>query len=124
MQSEKRSKDELYERLFREAELNPQRDHLLQQLAGYPPEEVIPVMVNILQEDADKMTGATAIEVIEMIGYPKNKAALPTLIVFLSADINDPRYSAASDALQHLPLDVLVPDLMRVSSWTDRSLLR
>lgn len=83
---------------------------IMQQIINTP-DEAIAAMITALGVP-DKLRQATAIEVIRLIGYPKNEPTIPLLITYL-ADINHPGWPDVVDTLVDMGPDVIVPHLIR-----------
>lgn len=91
--------------------LRPVADYYIHQLAAVP-EQAMPVLIHAL-ENADKLDKATAFDVIRVIGYPQNAAAIPYMFYFLS----DPNFPGGGDvigALREIDAGVLLPSITRI----------
>lgn len=62
--------------------LRPVAEYYIHQLAAVP-RQAMPVLLHAI-ETAGKLCIATAFEVVRVIGYPQNAAAIPYLFYFLS----------------------------------------
>lgn len=70
--------------------------------------DVNPEMLDIIINPYLKSTWENAVKIIELIGYPKNKKALPSLIALLQ-DLNWPGALHAVDLLKNVEEKVLIP---------------
>src|SRR5690348_3038185 len=88
--------EELLEEAFRSPHWPPEEK--LRQWLVQKPDEAVPLILRAIDEK-DKVDGADAIGLLGLIGYPGNALALPTLVEYLGADINDPRYHATVEVV-------------------------
>lgn len=102
--------EKMLEGIFQSTDWPP--DETILQLFRQKPNETVPLLLRAIEE-SDKVDGATAIDILGMIGHPENKAAIPTMVGFLGADINDPRYLSTCDALFQMEPDVTVLHIIR-----------
>jgi hypothetical protein len=89
----------------------PPDEKLRQQLVQNS-DEAVPLLLRAIDEK-DKVDGADAIGLLGLIGYPGNELAIPTLVEYLGADINDPRYQVTVEVVFQMGPDVVVPHLIR-----------
>lgn len=101
---------EQFEELF--SYLNWPPDEKILQQPIQDAEDVVPQLLEALEE-RDKVDGSIAIDLLGLIGYPANEPALTTIVQYLGADINDPRYLSAFETVFHMEPDVVVPYLIQ-----------
>jgi hypothetical protein len=88
------------------------RKQLFHQFAQSPA-ETLPILLKALQQP-DIFRQSTAVEIIDVMGYPANETAIPALISQVEAhDPNSPVWVAAVNALSHLGPDIVIPFLIR-----------
>jgi hypothetical protein len=92
--------------------LQSSKDHLFRQFSQSA-EEALPILLGTLNT-SDIRWAATAIEVIDFIGYPRNECAIPALLACIgSKSPSGPVWMGALFALSHVTQSVLVPHLIR-----------
>lgn len=91
--------------------LRPVAEHYIRQLASVP-EQAMPMLLHAIEtSEKDRIT--TAFEVVRVIGYPQNTAAIPYLFSFLS-DANFPGGGDVIGALREIDAEVLLPYITRI----------
>ncbi|MEO6889655.1 MAG: hypothetical protein ABI456_10205 [Ktedonobacteraceae bacterium] len=82
------------------------------QLMAQRPDESLPLMLSVLEDHPDKLRQAVAIEVLRLMGYPRNEPALP-LVLLVLGDINHPGLPEAIGVFVTMGLEAAVPFLLR-----------
>lgn len=77
-------------------------------VASYPPDELLIDAITILEKQ-EKRYWDTAVAVIEALGYPRNKKAIPTLIE-LMGDLNCPE---AIEVLEKMDRSIVIQSLIK-----------
>ncbi len=85
---------------------------LISQVARSSDPEVMDVVMKALRGEGTKLQQYITIQVIQLLGYPKNEPAIPDLIYHLG-DPNLPGWYEAAQTLKAIGIDVLMPYLIR-----------
>ena len=80
-------------------------------VAGYSPDELLADAIAIL-ETQEKRYWDTAVAVIDVLGYPRNKKAIPTLID-LMGDLNCPGAIEAIEVLEKMDHSIVIQSLIK-----------